>query len=535
MTGVAGSTSAGHGGGAVGGASSGTGGSAGTGGTDGGGGGADAPPDGPLGCQTTEDCTAVTDACNIGVCHGGVCEKAPINEGDNCDDGLFCTENDVGTNGTCAGTPKICPVSDSCHVTMCDEPSKMCTIAPGNDGGPCVPSNKCFVAGFCDNGACMEKMPPLDCSFLDDTCNTASCDPTMGCVKTALPDGNPCNDGLGCTDPDVCMSGTCVGTPTVCSPSTDACKVNQCVEPTGCELSNATDGTACSMNECKAAETCKVGVCGGGQPANQGMPCTNSQACMTNNTCDNGTCSGAPITACVGGDGCCPAGCTPVTDSDCFTCQSVLLVGTDLNPPNGLILQLEQAVPALCTIDYLDVNNTGTPTLAALKPYQALLVYNGNQGAFTDPVGLGNVVASYFDSGGQVVVALFADGGYALTGNWTGHNYNLIVPASVLLSSDSFSSANPAEDLMPTSPVLVGVNTITVTNAWHGNLATANGGTPVAKWASGDVLAVTGIVTDASNKPRNRVDLNIAPTDIINGGVYTGDAVRLLANALFYQ
>jgi hypothetical protein len=53
-------------------------------------------------------------------------------------------------------------------------------------------------------------------------------------------------------------------------------------------------------------------------------------------------------------------------------------------------------------------------------------------------------------------------------------------------------------------------------------------------WASGDVLAVTGMVTDLSGNPHNRVDLNILPDDIASGA-WTGDGIRLLANAILYR
>ena len=61
-----------------------------------------------------------------------------------------------------------------------------------------------------------------------------------------------------------------------------------------------------------------------------------------------------------------------------------------------------------------------------------------------------------------------------------------------------------------------------------------HGGVAIAKWKSGNLLAVAGTVTDANAKSRKRVDLNILPTDVASG-VWTGDAMRLLGNALLYQ
>jgi hypothetical protein len=219
----------------------------------------------------------------------------------------------------------------------------------------------------------------------------------------------------------------------------------------------------------------------------------------------------------------------------CTSCPKVLLLGTNFGVTPTLPAGIQAAEPSLCAIDYYSVNAMPAPTLALLMTYQAILVYNDNGQPYNDATGVGNVLASYFDNGGRVVVALFADGGYALAGNWMTKNYNLIAPAFVNQVADSFSSADPKQDVVPSSPVLAGVNMITSNaNGWHGNLATANGGTPVANWASGDVLAVTGVVTDAFMKKRKRVDLNIYPPDVA-AGVVTGDAYRLLANALLYQ
>jgi hypothetical protein len=76
---------------------------------------------------------------------------------------------------------------------------------------------------------------------------------------------------------------------------------------------------------------------------------------------------------------------------------------------------MHPARASLCVIDYYDANQA-TPTVALLQTYNAILVYadlnNGTSGgAFTDAVGVGTAVASYFEGGGRVVVALFADAG----------------------------------------------------------------------------------------------------------------------------
>jgi hypothetical protein len=213
-------------------------------------------------------------------------------------------------------------------------------------------------------------------------------------------------------------------------------------------------------------------------------------------------------------------------------CDSVLLLDTESAAPRGLVAALQAASPgSFCTIDYYDAN-LGTPALSFLQRYQSILAFNENVQPYVDPVGLGDVLAAYFDGGGRVVIALFADGGYYIQGAF-GSRYLLVAPIYVPEATDSYSSAIPTQDLVPTSPVLVGVHSISGAG-WHGSQGIQNGGVRVAQWASGELLAVTGVVTDSSGHLRNRVDLNIQPSDVASG-TWTGDGFTLLANAILYQ
>ena len=61
----------------------------------------------------------------------------------------------------------------------------------------------------------------------------------------------------------------------------------------------STEVTACTANtQCNDYVACTVDSC-----KNAGLP--------------SSFCSYEPINSCVGADGCCPAGCTALTDSDC--------------------------------------------------------------------------------------------------------------------------------------------------------------------------------------------------------------------------
>ncbi len=278
------------------------------------------------------------------------------------------------------------------------------------------------------------------------------------------------------------------------------------------DAGNETDGKDASSTSGDAgpdASTACEGVseCGGAcvdeltDPANCGS-CGN--ACGAGQTCWSGTCA---------------------------SCQPVLLISTLTGQNAGLVSALESASSAFCRIDYLDANSGTTPTSAFLSQYGAVLAYNDDNFPYSDPTGLGNALAGYFNGGGRVVIALFADAGYPIGGAFS--NLLLLDPVNAPLATDSFNASIATEDLVPTSPILAGVTSISGTG-WRGAQALQNGAVAVASWASGEPLAVVGAVIDGNGRRRNLVDLNILPTDVATGS-WTGDGVRLLTNALLYQ
>src|SRR5262249_2227997 len=140
------------------------------------------------------------------------------NELSPCDDGLFCTENDVCTSGVCVGGgPKFCPTDDTCHIGTCDEQAKKCTTMPGNDGATCNDMDNCTLDGTCSAGACL-KGPPVDCPVFDDVCPVGMCDPMTACKPMPVNDGTACDDGFFCTINDHCVAGVCTGAPNTCAP-----------------------------------------------------------------------------------------------------------------------------------------------------------------------------------------------------------------------------------------------------------------------------------------------------------------------------
>ncbi len=279
-----------------------------------------ARPDADLGCASAVDCVALSDACNEGGCVNGACVRQPANAFGACETGLFCVENESCTNGVCGGgTPRVCPGGDGCHVGLCDEGAKACSVAPGNDGSACDDGDPCTGVAVCQGGACAQQSQK-DCSFLNDTCSVGACDPKQGCVKQPAKDGAPCDDGLFCTVLDVCKSGACGGVPNTCAAPGDVCLVGTCDEVAkSCVAVPGNDGAKCSTNDpCVGGQTCGAGKCQGGGPANEGLKCASPDACQVGTTCAKGVCGGAVsvISQCLNADGCCPPGCDQ-KDDDC--------------------------------------------------------------------------------------------------------------------------------------------------------------------------------------------------------------------------
>jgi hypothetical protein len=294
-----------------------------TGGQGGGGGG-----DGggvPLPCGI--DCTAIMaptclkSVCNEGQYPGTVGSCVVVNDdlGVACDDGLFCTANDTcdGRGQCTAGPPNDCGMDpDQCQEVQCNEASQSCTFVPTMNGGFCTPTDLCLVNATCLNGSCSGGQPK-DCFFapVPNECHTAECNPMNGLCE---PHPDPTKQGMTCTDmADLCTvnktcdgAGNCQGgQPKDCSAFTQGCNLGTCNMMTG---------------QCF------------GMPINDGDPCDDLDSCTSGEICQMGSCAGGMvISQCVGNDGCCPQGCTEVTDSDCSCNVNLALQATPSSSGGG--------------------------------------------------------------------------------------------------------------------------------------------------------------------------------------------------------
>lgn len=311
-------------------------------------------------CQDGNPCTT-NDRCEL----GGNCGGTPAQVGSACDDGDSCTSSDVCTaTGTgsvdCQGVRRSCDDGDACTVDSCNPSTGECAASPKS----------------CEDG---------------NACTADSCDPSSGqCLRSAV--SGSCSDGTLCTTDDACSGGNCVGSPRVCSDigcnDAQGCRWDRgCVYvpnpglcgPGGeCYSFGCSNGSCVTVPKsgqiCHAGSLCQVGRCGGtvcnieinlcndfnpctqdvcvdpatgtcGHANLDGGACNDGSICTTQDTCQGGTCAGAPIDcddglACTA-DSCDPAaGCVhaPLSgDSDgdglpdaCDNCPSV--PNPDQNP-----------------------------------------------------------------------------------------------------------------------------------------------------------------------------------------------------------
>jgi len=264
------------------------------------------------------DCTQIqAPECQVAQCNAqsGQCEVIPDADGAACDDGLFCTVEDTCQAGQCEGGPQNdCALQPgACDDVVCDESAQSCSTTPKVNGSACTdPSDLCQVNTTCQNGLCIGDAKDCFFSPVPDDCHVSQCNPQNGqCEPVPGNEGQPCVDLNDlCTVNKTCAAGVCQGGGLKdCSGLTQGCVLGVCDTQTG---------------QCTT------------QGVNDGDPCDDLDSCTNGEICQNGSCAGGtPITQCVGGDSCCPQGCTETTDADCSCNTNLALSATGASSGGG--------------------------------------------------------------------------------------------------------------------------------------------------------------------------------------------------------
>ncbi len=299
-------------------------------------------------CNDDTQCT-IADQCDVPACIANVCGQEPQAAGTACDDQLFCTFSDTcDGNGICVGDGDPCPGpdGDSNCAEACNEAADNCTGNDPNgatcdDGLFCTGQDVCNGAGTCNGGGdpCAGADGDADCS--------ESCDEAANTCTGADPNGASCDDGLFCTVTDTCNAGACTGADNPCPGAdgdgdcSEGCNeaTNDCtaIDPRG---SACNDGLFCTAtDQCDAVGAC-IGAgatCAGPDGDNDcsetcdealddcngndlgGSSCDDGLFCTTTDTCNgNGACTGAG-NPCPGVDG--DADCTESCDETANDCN----------------------------------------------------------------------------------------------------------------------------------------------------------------------------------------------------------------------
>ncbi len=354
----------------------------------------------PAGCSanTDSDCSP---SCGNGVVEKGeTCDPASSCPA-SCDDGNACTIDHItGSNANCNvscshTTITTCVSGDGCCPAGCNANNDSdCSPNCGNGvvekGETCDPKSSCPTS--CNDGkACtVDQMTgskancnvscshttittcvsgdgccPAGCNANDDSdcspkCGNGvvekgeTCDPKSSCPTS-------CNDNIACTTDQMTGSSAtcnvaCTHTAiTTCVPGDGCC-------PAGCNANNDSDcPPTCGNGVVEKGETCDPkSSCP--TSCDDGIACTVDQMTGSRATC-NVACTHTAITACVAGDGCCPAGCNANNDSDCSpscgngvvekgeTCDPVSSCPTSCNGGGACTVGLMTGSSANCNVN----------------------------------------------------------------------------------------------------------------------------------------------------------------------------------------
>ena len=224
---------------------------------------------------------------------GGTCGNGALDPGEVCDPSIESGE------GAC---PNSCS-APACSTAVLDGDANTCTA-------------RCIVE-------------PIACANGDGCCPTG-CDSTTDSDCT-----NTCGDGVvegpescdgdcpaTCPSPEACTEGVVKGSADTCSVRCDFVPIQLCDDGDGCCLPGCTvdDDSDCSqvVGDCGNGTIDEGETCDGDCPTSCASPnaCVGATLVGTADSCD-ARCETTPVQVCQGGDGCCPAACTPSNDSDC--------------------------------------------------------------------------------------------------------------------------------------------------------------------------------------------------------------------------
>lgn len=313
-------------------------------------------------CSDNIPCTNDTCIVNVG------CTNVPVNS--SCLPAAPC-----GFYSCVAGVGCVLTVR---NLSLCTSGTQ-CERSTCSPGAPGADANGCLIV--LNNTYC-QALPRPSCSQRQCDPNGMGADPTTGCTLTFVSSGVACDDSNLCTLNDVCINGTCIGTPRNCTTALFCTLNNTCNPATGQCVAGArprcNDSKLCTADSCnETANTCtftpnntycsillnpdpqcQFALCNGSSPTGctlnnrpNGLVCNDTNPSTSFDACLNGVCVGVPNncttnTTCNDMRNCTFDFCNTTS----FTCQFV---------PNNTYCQATQVVEPQCQNAYC---NGSSPT-----------------------------------------------------------------------------------------------------------------------------------------------------------------------------
>lgn len=240
-----------------------------------------------------------------------------------------CGNGIVEPGEVCDGNcPTSCPhVSNCLHLALVGAPATCDVHCEPQEIKRCLADDECCPSG---------------CSHATDSDCSAKCgDGVLDVQETCEPTSQDKPCPASCDDGDACTADKLVGSAAECSAHCSHTPIVAAVSGDGC---CPRDANAANDADCKAA--CGDGMITGVEtcdPASQ-KPCPGSSDCDDRDPCTRdllegsaaqctAKCTHTPITAAIGGDGCCPPNTTFDKDGDCSGCgDGVRQVGEQCDP-----------------------------------------------------------------------------------------------------------------------------------------------------------------------------------------------------------
>ena len=296
-------------------------------------------------CDDNDPCT-VGDSCKAGACAGTAvscdcqidadCQE--LDDGNPCNGTLICDNAalpyqcivDPATAVTC-----LAPEGPdaACLASTCNPDSGQCGTLPTNEGGLCNDGDACTFGDVCLEGQCLGALE-LDCSD-GNPCTKDSCNPSSGCVHSAVP--GACDDGNPCTTADQCVDGQCAAGGFLNCSDNNVCTDDYCDPSEGC-VSVVNSAPCNDEDQCTIADSCVDGMCQPGQPvncddanscttdsclpqvgcthSNNNLPCDDNDPCSTSDSCSGGVCLGVGFKDCDDDNPCTTDFCNPMVGCD---------------------------------------------------------------------------------------------------------------------------------------------------------------------------------------------------------------------------